>query len=87
MEGSPHNISHEDVKEVILNVRGVTGIFELHIWTIASGIHALSAHVVIMDPARSHEILQEINSILEKGFKITNATIQLERYHPESSSY
>ena len=84
MEGSPYNISHEEVKNSILNLRGVTGIFDLHIWTISSGIHALSAHVVIIDPSRSHEILQEINSILEKRFKITHATIQLERYHTQS---
>jgi len=87
MEGSPLNISHEKVKKAILDVRGVTGIFELHLWTITSGMHALSAHVVIIDPGRSQEILQDINSILEKNFKITHATIQLERYHSESSLF
>ena len=87
MEGSPLNISHEKAKKAILDVRGVTGIFELHLWTITSGMHALSAHVVIIDPSRSQEILQEINSILEKNFKITHATIQLERYHSESSLF
>ncbi len=83
MQGSPYNISHEEVKDAILKIRGVTGIFDLHIWTITSGMHTLSAHVVIIDPSRSHEILQEINSTLEKKFRITHATIQLERYHSE----
>lgn len=83
MQGSPYNISREEVQESILKIRGVTGIFDLHIWTITSGMHTLSAHVVIIDPSRSHVILQEINSILEKKFKITHATIQLERYHSE----
>jgi|tagenome__1003787_1003787.scaffolds.fasta_scaffold20573569_1 cobalt-zinc-cadmium efflux system protein len=87
MEGSPYNIPHEEVKKAILDVRGVTGIFELHIWTITSGMHALSAHVVIMGPSRSQEILQDINSIIEKKFKITHATIQIERYHAESSLF
>ena len=87
MEGSPYNISHEEVKKAILDVRGVTGIFELHIWTITSGMHSLSAHVVIMDLTRSQVILQEINSILEKRFKITHATIQIERYHAETSLF
>lgn len=85
MQGSPYNISHEEVKEAILKIRGVTGIFDLHIWTITSGMHTISAHVVIIDPSRSHVILQEINAILEKKFKITHATIQLERYHSESN--
>ncbi len=87
MEGSPYNIPHEEVKEAILKVKGVTGIFELHIWTITSGMHALSAHVIIYDISKSQAILQDINSILEKKFKITHATIQLEKYHSESSSF
>lgn len=87
MEGSPYNISHEELKESILQIRGVTGIFELHIWTITSGMHALSAHVVIIDRSKSQMILQEINSVLEEKFKITHATIQLETYHSESGRF
>jgi cobalt-zinc-cadmium efflux system protein len=87
MEGSPHTISHEEIKESILRIKGVTGIFDLHIWTITSGLHALSAHVVIIDTSKSQSILQEINSILEKKFKITHATIQIEKYHSESGKF
>jgi cobalt-zinc-cadmium efflux system protein len=87
MEGSPSNILHEEVKRAILQIKGVTGIFELHIWTITSGMNALSAHVVIIDPSRSQTILQEINSTLEKKFKITHATIQIETYHSESGLF
>ena len=75
------------IKKAILQIKGVTGIFELHIWTITSGMDALSAHVVIIDPSRSQTILQEINSTLEKKFKITHATIQIETYHSESGSF
>lgn len=81
IEGTPAHLSHEDVMKAILSVKGVTGVFDLHIWTITSGIHFLSAHVVIIDNNRSREILQEINSILEKNFKINHATIQIESYH------
>jgi cobalt-zinc-cadmium efflux system protein len=86
MEGVPSNISYEEVKNAILQVRGVTGIFDMHIWAITSGINALSAHVVVIDTGRSHAILQEINSLLEKRFKITHATIQIEGYHSESGA-
>ena len=86
MEGSPSNIPHEKVKEAILGIKGVTGIFELHIWTITSGMNSLSAHVVIIDTSKAQAILQEINAILEKEFKITHSTIQIETYHQEESS-
>ncbi len=85
IQGSPYNISHKEVKETILKIKGVTGVFDLHIWVITSGMPTLSAHVVVIDPNKSQEILQEINSILEKRFKIIHATIQIERYHSESS--
>jgi cobalt-zinc-cadmium efflux system protein len=85
IEGTPLHLCHEEIKNSILNVKGVTGVFDLHIWTISSGIHALSAHVVIIDQNRSSAILQEINSILEKRFDITHATIQIESYHGSSN--
>jgi cobalt-zinc-cadmium efflux system protein len=81
IEGTPSHLAHEEIKNSILKVKGVTGVFDLHIWTISSGIHALSAHVVVIDNNRSREILQEINSIVEKNFNIDHATIQIESYH------
>ena len=81
IEGAPSHLCHEEIKNAILGLKAVTGVFDLHIWTITSGIHALSAHVVIMDRNRSNQILQEINSMLEKKFNITHATIQIEAYH------
>jgi cobalt-zinc-cadmium efflux system protein len=87
MEGVPASISHEEVRKSILNIKGVTGLFDLHIWTITSGINALSAHVVIIDQSKSQAILHEINSLLEKKFEITHATIQIESYHSESDTF
>ena len=85
MEGVPANISPEEVKNAILGIRGVTGVFDLHIWTITSGMNAVSAHVVIIDRSRPDSILQEINAVLERKFKINHATIQIETYHSEPS--
>lgn len=81
IEGTPSHLCHEEIKSSIMKVRGVTGVFDLHVWTITSGIYALSAHVVVINVRNSQAILQEINSILEKNFKITHATIQIESYH------
>jgi len=40
MEGVPA-ISPEEVKDAILEIKGVTGVFDLHIWTITSGMNAI----------------------------------------------
>lgn len=81
MEGVPINISYEEVKKAILQIKGVTGIFEMHIWTITSGMDAITAHVVVSDPSKSQTILKAISSMLENRFKITHTTIQIETYH------
>jgi cobalt-zinc-cadmium efflux system protein len=86
MEGVPSSISYEDVKRAILVTKGVTGVFELHIWSITSGMNAISAHVVVIDPSKSQATLKEITSILERHFGISHSTIQIETYHPESGS-
>jgi len=82
MEGVPSNISYEIIQQALLKVKGVTGVFDLHIWSITSGLHALSAHIVVMDSTNAYRILDDINAILEKDFGITHSTIQVERFHP-----
>lgn len=84
MEGVPSNISYEVIQQGLLRVKGVTGVFDLHIWSITSGLHALSAHIVIMDNTNSYRILDEINSLLEKDYGINHSTIQIERFHPSN---
>jgi cobalt-zinc-cadmium efflux system protein len=81
MEGVPSNISYEEVKKSILEVKGVIGVFDLHLWTITSGFDAMTAHVVISDISKSQSILKEITSILENKYKMTHNTIQIETYH------
>lgn len=82
MEGVPSNISYEIIQQALLQTKGVTGVFDLHIWSITSGLHALSAHIVVMDTSNSYQVLHDINSLLEKRFKITHSTIQIEKFHP-----
>jgi hypothetical protein len=68
------------VTEAILNVSGVEELHDVHIWTITSGIYALSTHVLIHDQMMSHtgEIIASINRELAEKFNITHTTFQLE---------
>jgi len=81
IQAVPSEISHAEIKTAILGINGVTGVFDLHIWTITSGMHTVTAHVVIIDLSKSQSILKQINSILEKKFNINHSTIQIETYH------
>ena len=52
----------------------------VHLWTISSGMYALSAHILIDDVMMSDtaKIIEEVNRLLLKKFKISHTTIQLE---------
>ncbi|HSZ29633.1 MAG TPA: cation diffusion facilitator family transporter, partial [Pseudonocardiaceae bacterium] len=52
LEGTPRGVDTAEVDRVLRTVPGVRGVHDLHLWTITSGRHAVSAHLVV-DEARS----------------------------------
>jgi cobalt-zinc-cadmium efflux system protein len=80
LEGTPRGMSLEAVEAAMRTITGVSDVHDLHLWSIGSENHALSAHVKIADMATSESdtILREINEKLGSGFGIHHTTIQLE---------
>ena len=80
LETVPKHIPLDKVTEAIKGVQGVVELHDLHVWTITSGIYALSTHILIQDQmiSRTREITAAINRELEKKFNITHTTFQLE---------
>jgi cobalt-zinc-cadmium efflux system protein len=80
LEAVPGHIQMEEVGQVMMNIPGVRDVHDMHIWTITSGIYALSAHVLIDDQtvARSAEITRVVERELTRRFNITHTTLQLE---------
>ena len=80
LESVPAHISVETVVQEIENIKGVQEAYHVHVWTITSGVYALSAHVVIDDQlgSGSRELLDAIRTMLEQRFNILHSTIQLE---------
>lgn len=80
LEYVPEEIKLEDVIEEIKKVEGVQSVHDLHLWSISSGINAMSVHVVIEDQmlSKSGDILNKITRALEQNFNIVHTTIQLE---------
>lgn len=78
LEGTPSHIDVHKVEEAIHGVDGVRAVHDLHIWTITSGRHSLTAHVVIDDPRESYRILRELRELLASQFGLAHTTIQVE---------
>jgi len=82
LEGTPGHIRIREVSEAIASVPGVSAVHDLHVWTITSGLVALSCHIVVTCPGpgcRSHdEILIDAKAVLRDRFAIEHTTIQFE---------
>ncbi len=80
LEGAPKHIQVDKVIEIMKNVSGVEDVHDIHVWTITSGIHALSAHLRIEDQkvSRGAEIMEAVNQDLGRYYNIAHTTLQLE---------
>lgn len=76
MEGAPPNLDVDDVRSRLMQVPGVQEVRDLHVWTISSGLVALSAHVVAERP--SFDVLRNLRHELEHRFGIHHTTIQFD---------
>ena len=80
MEGTPENVDVDDVIQTILSTKGIHDVHDLHVWSITSGLNALSCHAIVDDQmtiAESDQLLRQIEHDLEHQ-NIHHMTIQLE---------
>jgi cobalt-zinc-cadmium efflux system protein len=78
MEGTPAHVDLDEVRNCIAGVVGIEGVHDLHVWTITSGMEALSGHVVVADGRAASELLAELRKRLHDRFGIDHITIQIE---------
>lgn len=88
LEAVPKHIILDDVVAVIKKVPGVEDVHDIHVWTLTSGIHALSAHIVIEDQtvSQSGEIVRILHDDLDHRFDIKHSTLQIECHSCPSGS-
>ena len=80
MEGTPSHLDLHRLCQRLEELEGVTGVHDIHAWSITTGYDALSAHVtadptVMQDP---NPVLQALRDIASSEFGIGHVTIQLE---------
>jgi cobalt-zinc-cadmium efflux system protein len=80
LEAVPSSIDLEKVRDDVLAVDGIADVHDLHIWTITSGMYALSAHVVVKHghACDNDALLTRIKQVLLDRHRIGHSTLQLE---------
>ena len=79
LEGTPTDVNVTALREAIGNVEGVAGVHDLHVWTLTSGVNAMSVHTVLADGATHDAVLAGVRECVTHDFKISHATVQVER--------
>lgn len=78
MEGVPLYLDLRQVGSAMAAVAGVAEVHDLHIWTLASGRVALSAHVVIHDMTQWDTQMNALRHLLHEQYDIEHVTLQPE---------
>ena len=83
LEGAPSDLDVREITVTLKQLDGVVDVHDLHVWTISTGMDALSGHVVVRDQmlSESSKLLSEINTVLAERYNITHTTVQLEHEH------
>jgi cobalt-zinc-cadmium efflux system protein len=78
LEGTPADVNLASLREAIVNVAGVASVHDLHVWSLTSGVNAMSVHAVLADHALHDEVLAAVQKRVTHDFKIAHATVQVE---------
>jgi cobalt-zinc-cadmium efflux system protein len=76
MEGVPAHLSYDEIGRALTRVPGITAVHDLHVWHMTSDRAALSAHVLIREPAEWPQTLVAAQRLLAERFGIDHVTLQ-----------
>ena len=84
LEMAPRHINPQHVETALATLPGVEEVHDVHVWTITSGVEAVSGHLRLKDDdlnaARLEDLFQQAYVAL-KQFHIEHVTLQIEPYH------
>ncbi len=81
LESVPRDVDIACIEQELRAHEHVVDLHDLHIWSITSGVNALSCHIVVDEYDCSQSLILSINKMLKERFNIDHVTIQLENGH------
>ncbi len=80
MEATPADVDMDALQRDMLEVEGVRGVHDLHVWSITSQMRYLSAHILTDDVTVSAgaRIQAAVGQMLADRHQVRHATLQLE---------
>ena len=80
LEGAPRGLDIAALRAAMESVPGVKRVHDLHVWSLTSGLHALSAHAVVAETVSHEQVLEQLRQRVNSDFAIHHVTVQLEEH-------
>lgn len=81
LEGTPTHLDTAQIVQAMRTIEGVHEVHDLHLWTITTGMEAMSGHLIVEELTQGPAILAALHQLLSERFGITHTTFQLEPRH------
>jgi cobalt-zinc-cadmium efflux system protein len=78
LEMSPEGLDVAEIGQALADHPHVASVHDLHVWQIASGFPALSAHVLVPPGDDCHGIRRELEALLVERFGLEHTTLQVD---------
>jgi cobalt-zinc-cadmium efflux system protein len=78
LEATPAHIPIDAVRAQLEAIPGIESVHDLHVWTVTSGMIAMSVHAIVREPERHQHVLEHVHDAM-RLFGIEHVTVQLER--------
>jgi cobalt-zinc-cadmium efflux system protein len=82
LEGTPAHVNLAAMKQELCKVPGVESVHDLHVWTLTSGVHAMTCHAVVGEEDSRTRVLGDLVTVSRDRFRIHHTTIQIEENAP-----
>lgn len=78
LQHAPEDLDLEEIEAELVRLPGVTGVHDLHVWTLTSGMEVASVHIEVADAGRQHDARHAVRALLAEQAGISHATVQVE---------
>ena len=80
LESTPRDVNIKNMVDDIVQVDGVLGVHDIHVWSLTQSLRTMSAHILTDDLQISAgaDIQRRVSEILQHRYNIAHSTLQLE---------
>ncbi len=78
LEGTPADVNIESLRQAVEKIDGVADVHDLHVWSLTSGVNAMSVHTVLTNDNEHDAVMKRVHEFVTENFKISHVTVQTE---------